>query len=106
MIAKQQNDFAFLLIPALMAVFGYFLMKAFFYLVDEIWDDGDALLVRNRGMETRIPLNNIINVSNASFTNPPRITLTLREPSVFGKEITFSPQLDLIHFHSRRLFRN
>jgi hypothetical protein len=30
-------------------------------------------------------------VSHATFTNPPRITLTLRYPCRFGKDMTFSP---------------
>jgi hypothetical protein len=82
----------FLLIPVVMAVFGYFLMrKLVLDLVDEVWDAGDALVVRNSGQEERIPLSVIMNVSDSMFLNPPRVTLMLRQPCRFGKEVTFSP---------------
>ena len=61
-----------------------------FDLVDEVWDDGNHLIVRNGKQEERIPLSTIMNV-NYMRANPPRITLTLRKPCHFGNEITFSP---------------
>ena len=92
MISKNDVHLEFLLMPVAMAVFGYFLMKRLvFDLVDEVWDDGDALLIRNGKKGDRILLSNIINVSYSTSTNPPRVTLTLREPSAFGKEVAFSP---------------
>ena len=37
-----------------MMAFGFFIMKKLvFDLVDEVWDDGDTLLVKNRGQEER-----------------------------------------------------
>jgi len=90
---------AFLLIPLLMAVFGYFLMKKLvFDLVDEVWDDGTELVVKNRGQVERIALSNIMNVSYMTASNPPRVTLTLRNPGPFGKEVTFSPPLRWVPF--------
>jgi hypothetical protein len=68
------------------------LRKLVFDLADEVWDEGDALRVRFGHDEERIPLAEIINVSYAGITNPPRITLTLRSPGRFGREVTFSPQ--------------
>jgi hypothetical protein len=68
------------------------LRKLVFDLADEVWDEGDALRVRFGHDEERIPLADIINVSYAGVTNPPRITLTLRSPGRFGREVTFSPQ--------------
>jgi len=42
-------------------VFGYFIArKLIFDLVDEAWDAGDALIIRNKGEEDRIPLSAII----------------------------------------------
>jgi hypothetical protein len=76
--------------PALMGIFGYFIMrKLLFDLVDEVLDDGDALVVRNRDQEERIKLPDIINVSYSPFVNPPRVTLLLRNPSLFGTRINF-----------------
>jgi hypothetical protein len=41
-----------------------------------------------------------MNVSSTTFTNPPRVTLTLRTPSRFGKEITFSPPASMNPFNA------
>ena len=68
------------------------LRKLVFDLADEVWDEGDALRVRFGEEEERIPLAEIINVSYAGITNPPRITLTRRTAGRFGREVTFSPQ--------------
>jgi hypothetical protein len=63
-----------------------------FDLADEVTDEGEALRVRFGHEEERVALADIINVSYAGITNPPRVTLTLRHPGRFGREITFSPQ--------------
>jgi len=85
--------------PAVLAVFGYVIMRKFvFDLVDEVWDAGDELVVRNRNQEERIPLSDVINVSYAPFQNPPRVTLTLRRPCRFGKEVAFSAPISLNPF--------
>jgi hypothetical protein len=79
-------------VPLVMGVFGYFLFRHLvFDLVDEVYDCGDELLVRNGGVEERLPLSNIINVSATMMVNPPRITLRLDRPGRFGPEIAFSP---------------
>ena len=66
----------FLVAPAFMAIVGYFIMrKVLFDLVDEVLDGGDALIIRNRGIEERLPLAYIINVNYAPLTSPPRVTL-------------------------------
>jgi hypothetical protein len=87
-----EKDFMFLVVPVLMAVFGFFLMKKLVWnLVDEVYDCGDSLLIRNRGKEDTIALSNIMNVSASTYMNPPHVTLRLVAPSKFGSEITFSP---------------
>lgn len=87
---KQFNPFS-LLVLLLMCGGGFAVMKhLIFDLVDEVWDDGDVLVVRNHGLEARIPLSNIINV-NCATSNKSRITLMLREETVFGREISFMP---------------
>jgi len=81
-----------LFVPVIMAFFGYFLMKKLVWdLVDEVYDGGDYLLVKNRGQEERVALSNIMNVSATTMVTPPRITLRLVKPSRFGPEIAFSP---------------
>ncbi|MFT6177792.1 MAG: hypothetical protein ACJAQT_000960 [Akkermansiaceae bacterium] len=55
--------------------FGYLIMKILvFDLMDQVTEDGNALIVRNKDSEERILLLNIINVNDNSFVNPPRIT--------------------------------
>ena len=73
-------------------VFYAVMRKRLFDLVDEVWDDGDALIVRNRGMEARIDLLNIINVNDMTSANWPRVTLFLREPCELGDSVSFHPK--------------
>jgi hypothetical protein len=91
--AKGSEDPMTFVVPIVMAVFGFFLMKMLIWdLVDEVYDCGDALLVRRRGIEERVSLSNIINVSVSSNQNPLRITLRLDKPSRnWGTEFAFSP---------------
>jgi hypothetical protein len=85
--------------PVIMAVFGYFIMKKLvFDLVDEVLDAGDALVIRNKGFEARVPLADIINVNYAQLTSPPRVTLSLRHPGQFGDKITFCAPVRLSPF--------
>lgn len=87
-----KKDPAFLVVPVLMAVFGVFFMRKLLWdLLDEVYDCGDSLLVKNGGQEELIPLANIMNVSDSSLMNPPRVTLRLVTPSRFGSMLTFSP---------------
>lgn len=80
-----------LFVPIAMGGLGYFLMKNLvFDLVDEVWDAGSELLVKNKGRQARVALTDIMNVSYDVMMNPQRVTLTLRQPSLFGREITFA----------------
>jgi hypothetical protein len=73
-----------------MLVISYFIMKKMIFdLADEVLDDGDALIIRNGSREERVALANITNVSYSPLMNPPRVTLSLRNPSTFGDRITF-----------------
>lgn len=88
-----------LIVPLLFGGVFYLVMKNLvFDLMDEVYLDGDALVVRNQGAEERIPLAHVINVNASVMMNPERITLTLAEPSKFGEEITFSPTHRLFPF--------
>ena len=79
------------ILPA-MALLGWFLYRKLLAdLADEVWDAGNELIVRNRGVEAHVPLSNIVNVNCEWLTNPQRITLMLREPSALGSEIVFAP---------------
>jgi hypothetical protein len=60
-------------------------------LVDEVWLDGDQLLVKNRGQQARTALADVININASTLTNPRRITVMLRTDSRFGRHVTFIP---------------
>jgi hypothetical protein len=86
------KDATFLVIPFVMAGFGFFLMRKLVWdLADEVYDCGSALLVKNGGEEELVPLLNIMNVSVSTYVNPPRVSLRLIAPGKFGSEIAFSP---------------
>jgi hypothetical protein len=94
----------FLLMPAVMVVFGFFVMKKLvFDLVDEVLDAGDALVIKNGRDQDRIPLSDIINVSYSQTSSPPRVTLSLRTPNMFGDRVTFCAPLRLLPFSTNPL---
>lgn len=79
-------------IPCALAILGFFVMRKLVWdLVDEVYDCGDFLVIKNRGEEESVALSNIMNVSASPNMNPPRITLRLVERGKFGTEIAFSP---------------
>jgi hypothetical protein len=89
--AIRSSNTALLLFLAIVLV-GYALSQlAFRNFVDEVFDEGDYLLVRRRGMEDRIPLTNIESVRKAMYRRPPRVTLVLRHPTHFGATIVYAP---------------
>ncbi len=66
--ANSGPSLPFLIVPPIMIIFGFFIMKKLvFDLVDEVWEDGDSLLVKNRGREEHIALHDIKNVSYSPF---------------------------------------
>jgi hypothetical protein len=89
----------FLIAPGLMIIVGAVVMKKLLWdLVDEVYDGGDYLLIRNRGREHRLPLSDVMNVSGSLYTNPPRITLRIANAGgagPLGSEVTFSPKRPL-----------
>lgn len=88
--SRRPSPFPFLIAPIAMLGFGYFLMKKLIFdLVDEVWDDGRTLVVKNGSQTDRIPLADIKNVNYSPFLNPPRVTLSLRRQTAFGDQITF-----------------
>jgi hypothetical protein len=90
---------AFFVIAALGLAAGFvYFRKLVVDLVDEVWDAGDRLIVRNKGEEDRIRLSDIMNVSYAPVGNPPRVTLRLRTPSRFGDRVSFAAPVNVIPF--------
>ena len=91
--------FPFILFPLIMVAIGYFVMDRLIWdMVDEVWEAGDALIVRNKRQEDRIPLAAVMNVNYSPFINPPRVTLKLRTPSAFGDTVTFCAPVRFMPF--------
>ncbi|MDB6075910.1 MAG: hypothetical protein JWO89_3550 [Verrucomicrobiaceae bacterium] len=75
-----------------MAVFSYFVMRVTLSgLVNEVYDFGDTLLVKNGGIAVQIPLRNVSHITFCSSSKPDRITLELAVPCELGKKIAFIP---------------
>ena len=72
--------------------------KLVFDLADEVLDDGDALIIRNREVEERVAFSDVINVSYSPFMNPPRVTLSLKKPGLFGDQVSFCAPAMLVPF--------
>jgi len=91
-VASRPEHLAVLIFPIFMGVFFYFILKAtVFDLVDEVWDAGDYLVVKNRGEEATVRLEDIINVNSSRISNTKRVELRLRKGCRFGNEIAFIP---------------
>ena len=86
-----------------MTIAGYVLMKRLvFCLMDEVWDDGSSLIVRNKGKEVCVRYADIRNVSYSPFMNPPHVTLSVRRETEFGSELTFSAPICLVPLRKHR----
>lgn len=84
------GDALFVVLPIALAGFGVVTIQRLNRgLVDEVWDAGDYLLVKNDVVEERIPLSSIINV-NAVGGKPSRVSLRLAEAGQLGDEIAFT----------------
>src|SRR5205823_4470482 len=94
---EARADLLFIVVPVVMAILGFFLFKVLVWdLADAVYDQGTHLLVRRRGVEERISLESIMNVSSTPFMNPRRVTLRLVRPSAFGQHVSFSPKSALL----------
>ena len=90
--ARPQPVVSFLLMPLLMAGIGFLVFrKLIFDLVDEVWLDGDWLVVKNRDEQRRVALSDVMNVNATTMTNPRRITVMLRTDTRYGRSFSFMP---------------
>lgn len=89
---QPQQIVPFLLAPVFMAGVGVFVFRKLINdLVDEVWLDGDWLIVKNRDEPRRVALSDVMNVNATTMTNPRRVTLMLRTDSRYGRSISFIP---------------
>lgn len=91
-IPRGRAHLEFLALLLTVGVGGLVLMRRLLFdLVDEVWDDGDALIVKSGRFEDRIALSNIECLNINSMSHPPRVMLQLRTPCLLGASITFTP---------------
>ena len=86
--------FMILMVPFTAIIFYGAMKKVAFELVDEVFDEGHSLLVRNNGQEERISLSDISSINYSAAW----VTLSLRKSSIFGAEIAFSPKTGFATF--------
>jgi hypothetical protein len=105
-LAKQSTPVGALFVPILPAAFGYGTMKVFIWpLMDEVYDCGEYLLLRNKNIEEKVYFSNISELTYFLMSNAPRVTLTLKAPCKFGSEISFIPKTRIIRFLSNPTVR-
>jgi hypothetical protein len=93
-VANGRLPVAIFVVPVIVVGPFYLLLRwLVFRLMDEVWIDGDDLIVRNRGEEARVPIASITNVSGSFLVNPEHVRLTLSPPSIFGGTIRFMPPM-------------
>ncbi|PXV59519.1 hypothetical protein SAMN04487785_10138 [Dyella jiangningensis] len=92
-VSRQIGLFVAAILPLGFALFGATLFKRFvFDLADEVWLEGDHLLVRLGQRRSLIELSNVSDVETKMIQNPARVTLALRTPCFpFGEFISFVP---------------
>lgn len=74
------------------------MMITVFDLADEVFDVGNAVIVRVGTNKRLIPLAEVADVKYSPRMSPPRVVLTLKNPSKFGKEVAFSAPLTILPF--------
>ena len=102
----KQSALVFLIFPLLMIVIGCLLYRSLVAdLVDEVWLEGNAIIVKNRDELAKIPLSDVVDVNIRTMMNPRRITLTLRNDTRrddmgLGRRITFIPAVESVSLTS------
>ena len=94
-----EESVMFLVVPVLLAVFGFiFFRKLFWDLADEVYDEGNSLLFIKGGEEQRVLLEDIVNISYSQMSSPERVVLKVRTGGPIGRELAFLPPFRLIPF--------
>ncbi len=95
------------LLVLLMLGLGLAAKRAYSGLVDAVYDFGDRLLVRNNAEEDTILLSDISSINFPVYTGidgvAPKITLTLRKPCRFGKNVAFIARIEASNKSDRKL---
>ncbi len=86
--------FCFAIFMFISAVIGY--RKLVLTLADKVYDEGSTLLFIKGGKEARVPLSDVKNVGYTPSSAS--VTISLRNETPLGREITFLPPARYIPF--------
>ncbi|MEH6420234.1 hypothetical protein [Pseudomonas sp. CGJS7] len=96
-------DFALVVAPLIAAVLGALVLAATVSdLADEVFDDGDSLLVRKGDVTQRVMLADVVEVRLSKMSNPTRLTLKLRRADKFDGAVVFIPAREAWSLNSQR----
>ena len=96
--APMKGAFSILVTLVMIAV-GYVTMRLLvFDMIDQVFDDGDALILKNRGKEERVALSDVQNVRYSAMISPPRVVLSLGRPTIFGTRVAFCAPISMMPF--------
>lgn len=107
-VARGAVDPAWLIMPPLVTLLVWAYLRRFvFPLADEVFDAGDALLVRRGPHTERIAFCQITSVDYSLVFDPPRITVRFTSPQG-GAALDFMPRLfpGMCFFRSHPLVEN
>ncbi len=100
----NEESIPFLIVPAMMGVFGFFLFKKLVWdLADEVYDHGDSLEFRKGGRIQRVNLTDIVNIDYAGMRSPERVVIHTRTEGPIGKELAFCPPMRFFTFSKNPL---
>jgi hypothetical protein len=92
--ARGGSAIAPLLVLALLAALVWLTRKFVWSLMDEVYDDGNCLIVKRGSTEDKLEFSDIEDAIDRSFSRPSKVVLRMRCKSKFGWSIAFVPTTD------------
>lgn len=88
-------DIWFFLVPVGLAALAYFLLQdGMIGLADDVFDCGEYLLVRSKGKEIRVDLEDVVKFEYSYRTQPQLICLTYKKSENSYRTVKFTPPTD------------
>ena len=85
------------IVHVFMFLFAHFLTKILFGdLVDEVYDEGEALLIKHKGKGIHVNIKDIVGISYPGIWQPNRMIFFFRNQTDLGLEVSFSPRMSMI----------
>lgn len=91
-LSQRSPQWASVAVLGLMAFVGLAALRSYVWdVADEVFDDGDKLVVNKGDIQQTVMLRDVAEVRVTRNTNPTRLTLVLRAPGKLGAQIVFIP---------------